>query len=539
MKKMKTIHKIAIFVLTLMMILIPAIQVQADEPLYVYLGEIEAVNNELIMQVGTNLENSTEGISYKVTLGDEELEILSVSDYESEKMQTSYVFLVDVSGSIKKSEMDDIKDILRSMINGMDEKDNASIMLIGNDVYAETFTSDKETLLQTVENIETLSEDTNLYYAINQAIDVLSTSEQCLDRKCIVILSDGQDDQISGITEKEVEEKINEVNIPICSVAVRGNDEKAVEIAKVMGSFSRMSPGGVHMIYGVEDIDAEAVAQNVFSVTQNIAVLKADISNYEANGTENYLQVEAVVDGVGSAADGYNVKSVFISEGVIEEEPESTIEESEVVESTEEADAEVENEQESNGLSAWIIVLIIAGIVCVIVIAVILIVLSNKKKKAKAKALLEEKERAAKAEKDAENKANEEKIGKTAVPLMDNESCRTEALPDMPVQESVATPTLEVKLTRVGNIEKETLTLVIKGELTIGRKKGQADVVFEQDHQLSGKHCKLVYDGTRVMLVDLGSLNGTLVNGVPISEPYQLSSDDKFYIGSMEWRINW
>ena len=203
MKKMKTIHKIAIFVLTLMMILIPAIQVQADEPLYVYLGEIEAVNNELIMQVGTNLENSTEGISYKVTLGDEELEILSVSDYESEKMQTSYVFLVDVSGSIKKSEMDDIKDILRSMINGMDEKDNASIMLIGNDVYAETFTSDKETLLQTVENIETLSEDTNLYYAINQAIDVLSTSEQCLDRKCIVILSDGQDDQISGITEKK------------------------------------------------------------------------------------------------------------------------------------------------------------------------------------------------------------------------------------------------------------------------------------------------------------------------------------------------
>lgn len=539
MKKLKTIHKIAIFVLTLMMILIPAIQVQADEPLYVYLGEIEAVNNELIMQVGTNLENSTEGISYKVTLGDEELEILSVSDYESEKMQTSYVFLVDVSGSIKKSEMDDIKDILRSMINGMDEKDNASIMLIGNDVYAETFTSDKETLLQTVENIETLSEDTNLYYAINQAIDVLSTSEQCLDRKCIVILSDGQDDQISGITEKEVEEKINEVNIPICSVAVRGNDEKAVEIAKVMGSFSRMSPGGVHMIYGVEDIDAEAVAQNVFSVTENIAVLKADISNYEANGTENYLQVEAVVDGVGSAADGYNVKSVFISEGVIEEEPESTIEESEVVESTEEADAEVENEQESNGLSAWIIVLIIAGIVSVILIAVILIVLSNKKKKAKAKALLEEKERAAKAAKDAENKANEEKIGKTAVPLMDNESCRTEALPDMPVQESVATPTLEVKLTRVGNIEKETLTLVIKGELTIGRKKGQADVVFEQDHQLSGKHCKLVYDGTRVMLVDLGSLNGTLVNGVPISEPYQLSSDDKFYIGSMEWRINW
>lgn len=539
MKKMKTIHKIAIFVLTLMMILIPAIQVQADEPLYVYLGEIEAVNNELIMQVGTNLENSTEGISYKVTLGDEELEILSVSDYESEKMQTSYVFLVDVSGSIKKSEMDDIKDILRSMINGMDERDNASIMLIGNDVYAETFTSDKETLLQTVENIETLSEDTNLYYAINQAIDVLSTSEQCLDRKCIVILSDGQDDQISGITEKEVEEKINEVNIPICSVAVRGNDEKAVEIAKVMGSFSRMSPGGVHMIYGVEDIDAEAVAQNVFSVTENIAVLKADISNYEANGTENYLQVEAVVDGVGSAADGYNVKSVFISEGVIEEEPESTIEESEVVESTEEADAEVENEQESNGLSAWIIVLIIAGIVSVIVIAVILIVLSNKKKKAKAKALLEEKERAAKAAKDAENKANEEKIGKTAMPLMDNESCRTEALPDMPVQESVATPTLEVKLTRVGNIEKETLTLVIKGELTIGRKKGQADVVFEQDHQLSGKHCKLVYDGTRVMLVDLGSLNGTLVNGVPISEPYQLSSDDKFYIGSMEWRINW
>ena len=529
MKKSGFFNRIAMCTLALALAFVPAMSVQADEPLYVYLGETEAADNELVMQVGTNLDNSTDGISYRVTLGDEELEILSVSDYEAEDLQTSYVFLVDVSGSIKKSEMENIKNILTCLVNGMDEDDNASIMLIGNDVYAESFTSDKEALLEAIANIETLSEDTNLYYAINRAMDVLSTSEQVLDRKCIVILSDGQDDQISGITEKEVGDKINETNIPICSVAVRGNNEKAIEIAKVMGSFARMSPGGVHMIYGVDDVDAQAVADTVFNTTRNIAVIKADISGYEANGTENYLQVEAVVDGVGNATDGYNVKSVFISEGVVEaeSEPESVEEPevSEIVETPEEPE-----EDKNDGMPIWVIILIAVAVISVVAIVVVCILLSKKKKAKAAREAKEAEERAA-----AEARLREE--AEVEEPTM--ESATEDEERTLPPTIEDHRPSIEVILTQIGHgAPEESLTVVVKGELTIGRKKDVADVAYEKDKNISGKHCKLVYDGKYLEVVDLDSMNGTMVNRVPIQRAYRLSNDDKIYIGATEIRVN-
>lgn len=511
---MKRLWRMMAAVLSVVIIAGLSISVYADEPLYVYVGEITAANNELNVQVGTNLENSTEGISYKVTLGDEELELLSVSDYQTEGLHTSYALLVDVSGSIKSAEMENIKEILRGIVGNMKEGDNASIMLMGNDVYAEEFTGDKEALNTKIDGIETLSEDTNLYYAINHALDVLATSEQALSRKCLVVLSDGKDDQVSGITEKEVNEKIETINIPICTVAVRGTDEAAVETAKIMGSFARMSAGGKHMIYGLDGVDAAFVANAVTDVAENIVVLKADISGYVANGTENYLQVEVNVPEMGSAVDGYNVKSVFVSSGVVETEQEPVTESTEVIEETESQEpADAKN------------IVTVGVLVCIIVAIILALILGKKKKAAKNEKIKEE---------------PVEKEVKTIQPQI-QDFPRTEGINKVEsVNEDVEIPpTIEVQFTRVGVIENETMPVTIKGSLVIGRKKELCDLAFEQDGQLSSKHCKFTYDGTDIILEDLGSLNGTLVNGVPITEPYPLKKDDKFYIGSMEWRIYW
>ena len=390
---------------------------------------------------------------------------------------------------------------------------------MGNDVYAEAFTGNKETLNAKIDEIQTLSEDTNLYYAINHALDVLETSEQALSRKCLVVLSDGKDDQLSGITEKEVSEKIETVNIPICTVAVRGTDKTAVENAKIMGSFARMSPGGVHMIFGTDGVDATVVADNVTGVAENIVVLKADISGYEANGTENYLQVEVNVPEVGSAADGYNVKSVFISSAVTQPEAEN-----ESVSTTGQESAEQEQLTEEPKDTKT---MVMAGVlVCVIVAIVMSLILGKKKKEVKNE--------------QSNEKVEKKEESKTVQP-QEQECPKTEALRSLEEEEKdvLIVPSIDVQLTRVGVIENETITATIKGSLVIGRKKELCDLAFEQDSQLSSKHCRFIYQGEDILLEDLGSLNGTLVNGVPVKEPYPLKKDDKIYIGSMEWRIYW
>ncbi len=71
--------------------------------------------------------------------------------------------------------------------------------------------------------------------------------------------------------------------------------------------------------------------------------------------------------------------------------------------------------------------------------------------------------------------------------------------------------------------------LPARGELVIGRGE-QADVRIA-DTVMSRAHAKLVVDGASVKLVDLGSRNGALVNGVRLAKERLLASRDVVTLG--------
>jgi len=54
-----------------------------------------------------------------------------------------------------------------------------------------------------------------------------------------------------------------------------------------------------------------------------------------------------------------------------------------------------------------------------------------------------------------------------------------------------------------------------RAETVLGRE--DADVAFE-DHEVSKRHCLIRTDGPVCTLTDLGSLNGTMLNGRPMRE---------------------
>ncbi|MEO6709001.1 MAG: FHA domain-containing protein, partial [Planctomycetota bacterium] len=66
---------------------------------------------------------------------------------------------------------------------------------------------------------------------------------------------------------------------------------------------------------------------------------------------------------------------------------------------------------------------------------------------------------------------------------------------------------------------------------TFGRKPGNS--VQMLDPSISGKHAELVVDERGVLLRDLGSTNGTRVNGERISEK-RLSGGDRIMLGSVD-----
>jgi pSer/pThr/pTyr-binding forkhead associated (FHA) protein len=70
----------------------------------------------------------------------------------------------------------------------------------------------------------------------------------------------------------------------------------------------------------------------------------------------------------------------------------------------------------------------------------------------------------------------------------------------------------------------------IDGELIIGREHASADMVIP-DPGISRRHARVIPEGGSLVLDDLGSSNGTYVNGERISEPVELGTGDEVQLG--------
>ena len=80
--------------------------------------------------------------------------------------------------------------------------------------------------------------------------------------------------------------------------------------------------------------------------------------------------------------------------------------------------------------------------------------------------------------------------------------------------------------------KRYSLTGLIK---EIGRTS-ECDLCLANDDQVSRVHARLDWDGTGWVLVDMGSTNGTLVNGENISEK-KLVAGDMIEIGDTQLRF--
>ena len=73
------------------------------------------------------------------------------------------------------------------------------------------------------------------------------------------------------------------------------------------------------------------------------------------------------------------------------------------------------------------------------------------------------------------------------------------------------------------------------GELIVGREEGSA--IWLWDPKVSHNHALLRRQGDQVVIEDLRSTNGTLVNGAGISVPTALAPGDVITVGDVQLRL--
>lgn len=531
------------------------------------LREAYVAEDMLTVQAAFMIPETSERVDVNVELylDDVKLKIEEYSTFKEADRGIGYAVIADVSGSMKEGQMTEIKETIMSLISGMRDCDRMSIMLMGNDVSVAEFSGDKEALRGMVEALEAGHEDTNLYYAVDRALSVLEADNvNEYFGKCLVVISDGVDEQVTGITLKEAESHIEKARIPVYTVAVSfpETDTARAEKAKILGSFARLSPAGVHQVIGNEGLTAETAGSNIVELTQNSILITADVKGFNATKAETYLELVAENVTYGTARDGYVIPSAVITRG-------QTTKTGEVVQAAEPSTAEqmttlemqtgsVTVAETSQGYGVFGLGI---GVLILVIIAGSMVKKWFGTRKTvddsmTEEASLAEKEKATDGTEAAdpgnqsvvqqgERKADPQSEmkpykGKRRKRYLKNGRRGGRADGGTYVDDGEEDNTAIISLSTVGHgpIEKKTITLVENVSYFLGRIEGDAPESMKRNKRVSGRHVRLLFQSDAIYIEDMGSTNGTLVNGVPIHGAYVLSDDDKISLGGSEWRIN-
>lgn len=76
----------------------------------------------------------------------------------------------------------------------------------------------------------------------------------------------------------------------------------------------------------------------------------------------------------------------------------------------------------------------------------------------------------------------------------------------------------------------------VDGQAVIGRS-GSSDIALASDSYVSSRHARLWIDGEGLWIEDLGSTNGSLVNGRRVEAPVRLRKGDRVSVGRTTFEV--
>lgn len=454
--------------------------------LLIVCGLAQAVDDLRLIQVQANLpalqmwlnlpaDSVIQPEQFNVSVGPHPAKPLSIDAFQKTSEGVGYVFLVDISRSLKNSQLQQIKTALQRWLAGMGERDRAALITFGSQVTRRVeFTADRFKLEKAIEGLAASDMETSLYHGLLEAISLGRSQEAGLPtRRAIVMLSDGIDDSVAGFTAEDVFKQTREYRVPIYSIgfATPPLNERKREGLKMLGMLSRQS-GGYFVQADPEQLDnAYARQQHLISHAFRLTI---ECKDCVADGQLQHISL-TWSDGQRTLNDGLELRLL--------------------------PNASVKPAQEAlfKADQSWPELVFIAGFLAFIV-ALFLVY--------------------------------RQRLAQPITPTRDD-------IPPTPIQAPAAKAATgqRVKLTVVAGVEKgRQYPLNLTEKAVLGRA-GHCDLSLSDDVEVSSQHALLQLTNGKLTVRDLHSTNGTLVNGVPINNDYPLRSGDLLLLGRTELRV--
>lgn len=415
---------------------------------------------------------------FSASLGGNSLRIAGIEPFVQTGEGVGYVFLVDVSKSISPVQFGEMKGAIRTWIAGMKPPDRAAICTFGEGFQPVVdFTEDKQKLTAGLNGLEQRDLHTRLYQAIDRAAELEQRVDSGLPaRRGIVVLSDGKDEG-SALTPEDVLLKLRANHLPVYSIGYshlpRAQKSRYLD---VLHRFSNAS-GGYYQEAGRESI------QQLYAAMQQailrVFAARLSCSGCPADGRSYPLEITLTQAGRAFKA-GMDVVPLPATLPPVPPAPKPLW----------------------TRLWVWLAAL-----------AVIAAVLGAIRWKRKEDSISTDGSIVIKPDRHEEgpprNGSDTEPVSETGLPI---------------------------KLTIVaGEDAGSARELKLIDKAVIGRG-GDCDIVVA-DPEVSNRHCELALIQGQVLVYDLGSMNSTYVNGVPIQGRHKLEPLDTILVGDTELRV--
>ena len=122
--------------------------------------------------------------------------------------------------------------------------------------------------------------------------------------------------------------------------------------------------------------------------------------------------------------------------------------------------------------------------------------------------------------------------------VLDDESEPDNAVTEGTEQESgePGEPDEKVRLTLGGMNSDDVRIVEFSDKATLGRRSTNSVVI--SDNAVSGEHCRLTYSDGKVIIEDMGSTNGTILNGEKITVS-EIKNGDVLILGKTKYKISY
>lgn len=486
--------------------------------------------NGIVLYV-QGVEGEVSEAAYQVGTGACTVENIVTVEAAEEPVRT--LILWDNSLSVMNKYGDVVKNILIDLVASRAAGEEFAIAVLDREVtYLTDYSSDYSYLKQMIEDMEGEDKDA---YLIENLYEAISTLNQMQDfsYKRIIVISDGMDSTEIGYSKEELLALMEKTPYPIHTIGISGKNNQ--DELQNMFALSRMTQA---QYVSLEETSDTMSVVEAFNTDYHLLQVKIEVPKELQNGSTQNSRLTLTVGNVSYTAQS-QVMLPFV-DLTAEESTEETEAEPEA-EAEEEVPAE---EPETSGQPISKILLIGMAVIVAVLTVVIIILVKSRKKDGKGGNVYEELDKRIKNErhKDAVpafapiKSQKTDMLQKTVTEKQEASGSRTLLLFETSEAEGQKSKNKRIILTDEADAMR-TYQCDIVDKMIVGRSAASCNLAITTDNAVSEKHCEISLEDNRFYITDLGSSNGTFLNGERIHSVTEVKTGCMLKIGRSEYRL--